>query len=529
MMPVLPLPLSSCRGVDDNGPRERLPALDLVDEHIARTKTLLNAIKAVHVAQFDLEMFADQIARRVDVTPSVDVNNVHDIDLDRDVTVEQHVSTPVVDVLTVDVDSKFDPISAYIHIDSNDRLFPIDISSTANVLTCDTDNEEDDDDGVIGRGVSVHTLSTNWSGDTIIKESKVLTTTAKAQFDTDDDEDLKSDDKYDPDDKYPDDEDEDVVDARSVDEDTQQHEDDDSVTEDDDESDDSDSDGDDEEEEEEEALELAVFALQPFYFFVGRIHVHSHTCVYRAIDRSDGSEVCVKICVRRRNTIDPNHVPIEARILTRIKEVIPANNPGKKHLLNIREYFSSQRCYVIVTDYHLECSFRRSVFGHPKIIKTLMKQLLCAVKCLHDHGIIHRDVKPSNLLWDTMTDHLVLCDFDLATYETQSGHDAVMGTDGYMAPEILTHDTHVRTKPSNYGRAIDLYSTGVVFGSLLYETSESVLEANHSRVWRRSAKRTLKRTKRVREDLQLLQRLLCYDEHARITATDACAHTYLTI
>ena len=89
-----------------------------------------------------------------------------------------------------------------------------------------------------------------------------------------------------------------------------------------------------------------------------------------------------------------------------------------------------------------------------------------ALQHLHGRGVVHRDVKPENLLLaDRSEGALVkLCDFGLACeVEPASGlqrrASILNGTVAYMAPE------HLREEP--HGAAVDLWSLGVVLFILL--------------------------------------------------------------
>jgi len=100
----------------------------------------------------------------------------------------------------------------------------------------------------------------------------------------------------------------------------------------------------------------------------------------------------------------------------------------------------------------------------PRRVITLMAKVTRAVQYAHDHGILHRDLKPGNILLDGSGEPLV-SDFGLAKWLEPTGRvthtPTIFGTPGYIAPE------QVNGSAGNLKRAADVYSLGAVLFDLL--------------------------------------------------------------
>lgn len=95
----------------------------------------------------------------------------------------------------------------------------------------------------------------------------------------------------------------------------------------------------------------------------------------------------------------------------------------------------------------------------------IYRQLISGVTAIHEAGVIHRDIKPNNVMLDGDGSgvHLWITDFGLAhLYESEmtlAPAGAVAGTPGYMAPELLAGQP-----PS---QATDIFALGVVLHEVL--------------------------------------------------------------
>uniref|UniRef100_A0A7S0Q040 Mitogen-activated protein kinase n=1 Tax=Coccolithus braarudii TaxID=221442 RepID=A0A7S0Q040_9EUKA len=184
----------------------------------------------------------------------------------------------------------------------------------------------------------------------------------------------------------------------------------------------------------------------------------------------------------------------------------------------------------------------------------ILHQILLAVEHIHGAGVVHRDLKPSNVLLSAQCD-VKLCDFGMAR-SSSDGNEMFMteyvATRWYRAPEMMLSS-------SQYSKPVDVWSVGCIFAELLGRRplfpgkdhieqlnliidvvgtpADDVIERIEARDTQRYVKSRPKRQPVSFSDkypdaslaaVELLARLLSFDELKRMRATEALAHKYFS-
>jgi serine/threonine protein kinase len=137
------------------------------------------------------------------------------------------------------------------------------------------------------------------------------------------------------------------------------------------------------------------------------------------------------------------------------------------YIVNVFDCGKSGELFYFVMEYVEGDSLRHLIAGKSvseRDVLDYLPQIGEALQYAHDSGIVHRDVKPENIIVDRRN-RVRLVDFGLAKWLGSTGVDgpsdkAVAGTWGYIAPEQIS-------MPDRVDHRADIFSTGVVCYEML--------------------------------------------------------------
>jgi serine/threonine-protein kinase len=182
--------------------------------------------------------------------------------------------------------------------------------------------------------------------------------------------------------------------------------------------------------------------------------------VYKAFD--PGIERVVAVKTVRKDLVDPD---LAAQVMARFQnEAKAAGRLLHPNIVSVYEYGEDELNAFIAMEYVegtglREYLNRKASFDIGQIV-AIISQLLLALDFAHERGVVHRDVKPANLILTT-GGALKVADFGIARIDTSNLTNAgmVMGTPSYMSPE--------QCQGKEIDRRSDLFSAGVVLYELL--------------------------------------------------------------
>ncbi|KAJ3788957.1 Pkinase-domain-containing protein [Lentinula aff. detonsa] len=288
------------------------------------------------------------------------------------------------------------------------------------------------------------------------------------------------------------------------------------------------------------------------YERLNQIEEGTYGVVFRARDKQTGDIVALK---KLKLDEEKNGFPI-----TSLREINALMACRHDNVVGIREVVVGDtltQVFIVMDFIEHDLKSLLTLMPSPFLqseIKTLMLQLLSAIKHCHTNWILHRDLKTSNLLMNNRGT-IKVADFGLARRYGDpigvGGMTQLVVTLWYRAPEILLG-------AEKYSTAVDMWSVGCIFAELLLK--EPLFQAKNeielismifkllgpptNNSWPGYSSLPLAKTitlpsphlHQFRQKFQymttagidLLMSLLTYDPDQRISAEEALDHPYFT-
>lgn len=199
-------------------------------------------------------------------------------------------------------------------------------------------------------------------------------------------------------------------------------------------------------------FQIRQVSLQNAYIFLSIIAKGAYGKVYKIQKQDTGEFFALKV-ISKAKVVAENGV-IQAKQEVSIQKLV-GHHP---FILDCSHRWQGRKTLYILTNYvgggELFSLVEQCGSLPENIVRIYVAEVALAIDFLHNAGVVHRDIKATNVLLDE-EGHAIIIDFGLAKWlnHTERTH-TLCGTPEYMAPEIFSRQY--------YGHEVDWWSLGVL-------------------------------------------------------------------
>ncbi|KAF7708836.1 serine/threonine-protein kinase pim-1-like isoform X3 [Silurus meridionalis] len=199
--------------------------------------------------------------------------------------------------------------------------------------------------------------------------------------------------------------------------------------------------------------------------------------VYAGVRKADGLPVAIKY-ISKRKAPEKLEIPGHGFLPTEVALMSIVNTePYCLNILRILEWYEEPKCYYIVLErpepcenLHQFCNRYGSCLPET-VARLVMVQLIDALKHCKSRGILHRDVKPENIMVQTDTLNVKLFDFGCGDL-VKDTYKEFTGTLSYAPPEWFKKKKYLADPATVWSVGVTLYR--LVCGSLPFNTRKEL-------------------------------------------------------
>jgi len=202
-------------------------------------------------------------------------------------------------------------------------------------------------------------------------------------------------------------------------------------------------------------MDVKQISIRDYYHIYEEIGRGGFSIVHRGVDISTGKEVAIKI-ISKKHEMSSESLQRELDIMRLVKDC--------PQVVSLIDVFENDEKYYIVLELVRGGDLLNTILKWDRCSEAnaikILRSILEAISYCHEKGIVHRDMKPDNLLVSNDLSMIKLSDFGLATVlGPNETTNLTVGTRSYLSPEMILKNS--------YNTSVDMWSIGCITYVLL--------------------------------------------------------------